>query len=402
MVALRRFLLRALALLLLLAALAGAGGYGGYYLYNKINNPPPEPLPVFNPYAPDITIVSIGAEVDWQPASLEELEEDSDLIVRGYILGNRQERIEYQADGKTPRTGFTTSTLVVRECYKGTLLPGDKIPFVERYYTTPGTEGQLITYNHYMPTLPMEDYVFFLSRQPVAAPHFPGRYFLRTLSLGKYKALSEKQLKKDLSTLTPEVLGLSPEMGKDALDRYISLMDAVTEQYIDPPTEEELTERARKEAERAGDGETAADGKKDKKDKKDKSGDDIPFWAIGMGFAGVGALGGGVWLLISRVMSRLRGDDDDGENAGEKGPTAFSMLRQMLPEVGSRGEDKGGRAPKPEGTIELSHPGDSKAASAADTPPAKNTPAKNAPRRVLGMKVPKLGGKGKNKGKNKD
>jgi hypothetical protein len=315
MEAFKRFIKRALALLLLLAVMAGIGGYGGYYLYNRKNNPPPQPPPLFNPYAPEITFVSIDAEVDWEPQSLAELEEDSSLIVRGYILGNRQEVINYHPDSQTPRSGFTTSTLVVRECYKGTLLPGDKIPFVERYYT--GSEGQMITYNHYMPVLPMEDYVFFLSRQPVDAAHFPGRYYLKCLTLGKYRALSQKQLKKGFANLSPETLGLSPDMNEQALAHYLSLFDQVAEGYIDPPTEEELAARALQEQKDAQSARTAAD---------------IPFWAIGLGFVMMTILGGTAMLLYRYRQNRSQATADPTEDA--ETDSRDSRLHEMLPDIG--------------------------------------------------------------------
>jgi len=309
----RKILLRIILVIVVLAGLGAAGFFGAHLVMTRIVNKPVE-APVFDPY--EMPIDSIAVERYWDPETLADLVEDSTLIVRGYLLDNAIQKIEY-TDGTEDviKSGFNRSTLVVVESYKGGLHAGDKVPMVERYYilTTQQQEEKvidgkkmvrtvdedhLITYNYYMPSTPGTEYIFFLTKQANDAKLFPGQYYIQCLEKGRYPCLTEKQLKKGVAAIDNKTLRLNIDTPEEYRTGYLALYQEVVDIYIDPPTEEEVAEALAKEGEQQA---------------KESGKGRLPLIPIIAGGAGAVAVAGGVFLLLRRRKQKGGGEDIDGD-----------------------------------------------------------------------------------------
>lgn len=239
-----KFFMRAIAFILFIAVLIGLSGFIGLSLYNAKMNGVFEPKPKqISPYEMPIKVNEV--ELYRAPESIGDLKQDSEAVVKGYLLPYKRQEIEYTQTASGPKVarGFNISTLVVVETYQGSLQPGEKIPFIERYYYMDilpegAAEGDavntLVTYNGYMPTPAEAEYIFFLGRQPVDANTYAGYYKLNYLEVSKYPYPDEKQLKKGIENLTNEELGISATIAEEERLAYLEFYKSIINEYIDP------------------------------------------------------------------------------------------------------------------------------------------------------------------------
>ena len=104
-------------------------------------------------HTPTSAVIPLGTTV-------QELQIWSDNIVRGRILNDA--RIVWEH----PDWGHNFVSLEILEVIKGDIGVGDIITLVESYYIL---DGVLITYSNYLPSIPYQEYFFFLTEQ-ITAP----------------------------------------------------------------------------------------------------------------------------------------------------------------------------------------------------------------------------------------
>lgn len=97
--------------------------------------------------------------------NLDELEEDSDLIVVGTCMGDAEQKDIYQYDGHfdTDILVMTNSTCQVKitQVFKGDVKVGDTIPVMQQYGVDK-EKNRLLTYSDLTPMLDGDTWLFFL------------------------------------------------------------------------------------------------------------------------------------------------------------------------------------------------------------------------------------------------
>jgi hypothetical protein len=96
--------------------------------------------------------------------TLEGLESRATHIVRGRIADDAATILDYATEFDPPRfaMGYTVVSLEIYEVFKGDLTAGDTIRMLEPYYIR---NGILFARHNYMPSIPYQEYIFFLSPQ---------------------------------------------------------------------------------------------------------------------------------------------------------------------------------------------------------------------------------------------
>lgn len=106
--------------------------------------------------------------------TFEELELWSENIVRGRILNDARMVFQFNSISQptVPTMGHNFVSLEILEVFKGDLSVGDIITLAEPYRII---NGVLITPSNYLPSIPYQEYFFFLSEQrtnPEPADHY--------------------------------------------------------------------------------------------------------------------------------------------------------------------------------------------------------------------------------------
>ena len=165
--------------------------------------------------------------------NLEELELRSANIVRGRILNDA--RIVWQ-----PTSGTNLVSLEILEVFKGNLRVGDIITLAETYWVE---DGVLITCSNYLPSIPHQEYFFFLTEQHTnaAVEEFEGIFWVVSFNRGRFHIPNSmadisrlRHNEEKLLMATTYISNLSLEQATLTIDDvYMSLWQEVIEAYMD-------------------------------------------------------------------------------------------------------------------------------------------------------------------------
>lgn len=98
------------------------------------------------------------------PVTLQEIEEESNVIVRGTFLGVTKQEEEYDPNFGTFVYGFTRSSIRVEEVYSGNVKLGDILELFEPYYIKEQDNQTILSHHeNYYPTKTGKSYIWFLS-----------------------------------------------------------------------------------------------------------------------------------------------------------------------------------------------------------------------------------------------
>jgi len=176
----------------------------------------------------NIPIVQIDADTAVNVKELNELENNSQLIVKGVLHDDG--KVKFAEEGGTVLFGITVSSLEITETYKGNLSKGDIVKLGEAYYTT--TEDgadKLYCFGNYRPSEIGKEYLFFLKNPPSPDGWWAGIYEPVVGEKGRYPFIQADQ-KSALSSesFTNEELNL----GDDDSSEYKDLFNQVIKKYM--------------------------------------------------------------------------------------------------------------------------------------------------------------------------
>ncbi|WP_409250591.1 hypothetical protein V1502_10440 [Bacillus sp. SCS-153A] len=150
--------------------------------------------------------------------SLEELEADSDLIIKGQLHGDPQIKDEYQSGVHID--SVRKSEVVIREVYKGQREEEEIITVYEPGFVQDNT---LITIEGYVPMNSSGNYILFLRENP------NGEYVVMGVDQGKYDLNIRKGAKR-YTHITFEELENADYIGENP-NRFNKLKDQVRKKY---------------------------------------------------------------------------------------------------------------------------------------------------------------------------
>lgn len=143
------------------------------------------------PVADKVKVIVEDGDSLYNPQSLEEVEGLAEYVVRGKLLDDAKQKLDRH--GSTPVFfGVTVSSFEISKVYKGNLKSGDKIQIAERYFTL---EEDGITTRHeldYAPSVPNQEYIFFLIKGPDKNEFLRGLYSPMVKETGRYAILTPK------------------------------------------------------------------------------------------------------------------------------------------------------------------------------------------------------------------
>jgi hypothetical protein len=186
--------------------------------------------------APDVSEPMYGAHhgefdyVVYMPASrfffettLEGLERRATNIVRGRIMNDA--RMVLRVNGRIT-TGNNLVSFEIYEVIKGDLSVGDVITISEPYYIV---DRRFFTHSNYMPSIPYQEYIFFLSEQRTAPspPEFVGIFPVIHGDRGRYRVPSGGRA---MEAYTASELSVGTAGN---FDLYMYLWRAVIEAFVD-------------------------------------------------------------------------------------------------------------------------------------------------------------------------
>ncbi len=139
----------------------------------------------------NIRVDVVSGDTLYNPKTLEEVEKLSGYIVKGHLQNDAKQKL-YTPDAKTVIFGVTVSSFEITKVYKGNLKEGDKIPVAERYYTLE-ENGKTTRYElDYAPSIPGQEYIFFLNKAPDKNEFMRGFYSPVIKETGRYAVITPK------------------------------------------------------------------------------------------------------------------------------------------------------------------------------------------------------------------
>ncbi len=163
------------------------------------------------------------------PSNLEELEEDSDLIIKGIIQDGKENL------AVTENFGRTKTKVLVTEVLKGNEdLLNQIIIYREPYYEKiiNGVLGYVMDEN-YEPAIIGNEYILFLDNDTSGAEIYKGTYALKYCETGKYPV--NENIKRARTSVDAYVDGLSNEelnIGPEKSTFYRKMYKSVIDKYI--------------------------------------------------------------------------------------------------------------------------------------------------------------------------
>ena len=203
---------------------------------NTYNSPGNYPL-IFDEvlHTPVSRLIPLGT-------TLEELQRGTENIVRGRILNDARIiwQFNYASRPTVPSMGHNFVSLEILEVFKGALKIGDVITIAEPYYVL---DGVLITYGNYLPSIPYQEYFFFLSGQNTFPDpeEFVGIFWVSHSYRGRFHipnrmadVLRLRHNEENLLLATSYISNLPLEQATRSIsDIYMSLWQEVMEAYMD-------------------------------------------------------------------------------------------------------------------------------------------------------------------------
>lgn len=181
----KKFLITVLILVVIIAT------YGIYREYNPI-------------------IIATKSDL-FLPANVNELKENSDIVVKVRTNNKSKEYIEYDEDG-TPIYGHTLTTVLIQEVIAGTkfnLSPGTTISICEPYYhyRVFWVQNYLMTIEDYEPMTSGTEYILFIRSASNIGENV---YYMVANQYGKY--IAEKNNKKTFTDSNQDYMKLYKEV----------------------------------------------------------------------------------------------------------------------------------------------------------------------------------------------
>jgi len=173
--------------------------------------------------------------------TLEGLESRSENIVRGRILNDARMVFQFsQFDPTVVNIGHNFVSLEILEVVKGDLNVGEIITLAEPYYVE---ERVLITHANYLPSIPYQEYFFFLSAQRTNPDpeEFAGIFWVLQENRGRFHIPNSRadisRLRHNAENLVLATTYISNlpmmEARLTVNDIYMSLWQEVIETYMD-------------------------------------------------------------------------------------------------------------------------------------------------------------------------
>jgi hypothetical protein len=169
--------------------------------------------------------------------TLEELKSRTTHIVRGRIADNATTVLLYNFEYDPPRPSLhhTIVTFEIYEVIKGNLTVGETIKIREPYYI----RDRILTMRfNYMPSIPHQEYIFFLTNQTTPDRIVPGHEkivhtFLVVQGVnGRFLVPDFGDGYVDLQTFTAEDLSLGSSGGRFNIDLHRRLWQEVIDAYM--------------------------------------------------------------------------------------------------------------------------------------------------------------------------
>ena len=174
--------------------------------------------------------------------TLEELQRGTESIVRGRIQNDA--RMVWQFNNiltpTVPTTGNNFVSLEILEVIQGDLRVGDVITLAEPYFIL---DGVLITFGNYLPSIPYQEYFFFLDEQRTfpEPEEYYGIFWVSHCYRGRFHIPNSRADISRLRNNAENLLLATTYISNVALDEarvtvnnvYMSLWQEVIEAYMD-------------------------------------------------------------------------------------------------------------------------------------------------------------------------
>lgn len=168
------------------------------------------------------TIHEINADRIRLTSDFNELESESDLIIKAMVLPEKQTFTDKMEDG-TVVFGYTITRLKVEEVFSGNTEKDDIIVITEEYFKL-GKE--VFVQGNYIPAIENNTYVFFLKKYDEST-RYEGMYFPVDLEKGKY-LIKNKEFSADM---IDDLSNSEMEIGKKENKEYKEWYKEVIRKY---------------------------------------------------------------------------------------------------------------------------------------------------------------------------
>ena len=176
-----------------------------------------------------VKVAVVQGDAAHNPKSLGEVEKLSPYIVKGHLRDDAKQKLDAPIQGMITY-GITVSTLEISQVYKGNLKVGDTIPLAEKYYTLE-ENGETTRYEMgYAPSVPGQEYVFFMVKAPDESEILRGTYSPMVKETGRYPVINTKDSGVSaIRSMSPEDLNLVntdlsvyQKIYQEVIDKYMS------------------------------------------------------------------------------------------------------------------------------------------------------------------------------------
>ncbi len=176
-----------------------------------------------------LPVVQVEGDRDVIAKNLQELEDRSSIIIRGFLHEDAKQKDCLTGDKFL--YGITLSSLEVTQAYKGEFSKGDIIQLGEAYYTQVyDGEEKLYCFGNYRPSEVNKEYLFFLWNPPSKDGWWSGIYEPVLLEQGRYPVLN-KNKKISLASIQ-SMKNEEFNLGEDDISIYRTVFQQVAQKYM--------------------------------------------------------------------------------------------------------------------------------------------------------------------------
>lgn len=173
-----------------------------------------------------LPVVNLDGFLVENPETLNQLEEWSPIIVKGTLLNDS---VNHEpVDDERYISGYTITSLKIDHVYKGDLEEGSTVPYGEGYYVINESDGpKLVTMFGCTPSIPGEEYIFFLTKETNEDIPWSGTYMPTSPVRSRYPVLSSSTENRAISMMSNSDLNIrGEEQGV-----YRKLLEEVSKKY---------------------------------------------------------------------------------------------------------------------------------------------------------------------------
>jgi len=147
----------------------------------------------------DIVYAPVLASLLYHPFDIDDLEMNSDAIILARVLSCSDNiLLEFPVDlpkelhFEATRDGYTRTELEVLHVFAGDVAVGDILVITEEYWMVEHNNDILIRHiENYGPSMPEQEYIFFLKKYTKDRPIYFGMYFPQGVDRGRYPVFKE-------------------------------------------------------------------------------------------------------------------------------------------------------------------------------------------------------------------